>query len=62
MPFVKGKSGNPGGRPKLDESVVALARAASPKAMARMVELIDSEDEGIALKAAEKVIRAQYLS
>ena len=60
MPFVKGQSGNPGGRKPIPEEVKELARAATPKAMRRQVELIDSEDEAIALKATELVLNRAF--
>ena len=51
-PFRRGVSGNPSGRPKKIIDVVALARDSSTKAMGRLIELIDSDDERIALQAS----------
>jgi hypothetical protein len=36
MPFTKGQSGNPGGRPKALRDVVELARKATPAAIATL--------------------------
>lgn len=54
--FEKGKSGNPGGRPKKAHDVVELARENSGKAVKRLVELIDSVDDRVALAAAQAVL------
>lgn len=59
-PFPKGTSGNPGGRPKALAEVVALARKNSVAAMQRMVDLMDAEDERIALAAATQVLDRAY--
>jgi hypothetical protein len=57
--FQKGVSGNPGGRPK-GEDVRALARKNTKKAMERIVELIESDDERVALMAAKEVLDRAY--
>ena len=52
--FVKGSTGNPGGRPTSGVSFTDLLRAkveAKPKAVERLVDLMESEDENVALKA-----------
>lgn len=53
--FKKGQSGNPGGRPKLPEEVKKILEDASLKGVKRLVKLIDSDDERIALAAIETV-------
>ncbi len=60
MPFAPGQSGNPGGRPKLPNEVKELARAASEKAISRAIELMDSPDENVALKAISTVLDRGY--
>jgi hypothetical protein len=55
VPFQKGKSGNPGGRTKQFAQCQRLCREASPDAARRLIELMQSEDERVALMAADKV-------
>ena len=50
--WVKGQSGNPNGRPKLNRGVVDLARAATAQAVDKLVELLDDDDPKVALRAA----------
>jgi len=54
--FQKGQSGNPGGRPKAEREVIRLARAASPAAVKRLVELVKSDDPRAAIAAANAVL------
>jgi len=56
MAFVKGKSGNPSGRPKVPNEVRELARKNSVKAINRLVKLIDSEDEKVAIQASNSIL------
>lgn len=56
MPWAKGQSGNPGGRPKAEREVIELARDASPRAIGRLVELVEHEDARTAIAAANSVL------
>ena len=49
--FVKGQSGNPGGRTKIDPKVIEILKAALPEMAERLVKLTESDDENVALKA-----------
>lgn len=56
MAFEPGKSGNPGGRPKENNEVKRLARTHAVDALNRLVELMASEDERIAVSASNSVL------
>ena len=60
VPFPKGKSGNPGGRTKQFAQCQRLCREASPDAARRLIELMQSEDERVALMAADKVFERAW--
>lgn len=60
MPFVKGQSGNPGGRPREDAEVKALARAAGPEAIDKLLELMRGDDRRTALAAAQALLDRGY--
>lgn len=52
--FAKGKSGNPGGRPKAAEDITALARSKSKANLERIIRLAESaEDEAVQLRACQ---------
>ena len=59
-PFRKGQSGNPGGRPKVAPEVRELAKEHGPRAFARVIELMDSKDESLALAACKEVLNRAY--
>lgn len=54
--FAPGVSANPGGRVKIDPEVKEILRAATPKAARRLVEMIDSKSEKIALAACNSIL------
>jgi hypothetical protein len=57
--FVKGVSGNPGGKPKIAgelQEIRTLAREHSLAAFQRIIELMNSNDERVALQAAEHIL------
>src|ERR671910_3070900 len=57
MPRHKFQPGNKfGGRKPISEDVKELARAATPRAIQRQIELMESEDENVALKATNAVL------
>src|SRR6478672_13779709 len=60
VPFQKGKSGNPGGRTKQFAQCQRLCREDSPEAARRLIELMQSEDERVALMAADKVFERAW--
>ena len=60
MPFTKGKSGNPGGRPREVAEVRELAKEHGPAAIERLVELMTSENERTAVAACEAILNRGY--
>jgi hypothetical protein len=60
MTFVKGQSGNPGGRPKGIKELGELARANSKTAFERIVAMLDSPDERVVLAAAQEILNRGY--
>jgi hypothetical protein len=51
-----GQSGNPGGKGGAYAECLRLARDASPRAVHRLIELMDSEDERVAAVAANSIL------
>lgn len=64
MPFIKGKSGNPTGRPsqtKEELDLKAAARMKAPEALETIIRLMtESENDSVQLKAAEIVLDRGY--
>ena len=60
MPFEKGKSGNPGGRPKEVAEVRELAKKHGPAAIERLKTLMNSENERTAVAACEALLNRGY--
>jgi hypothetical protein len=60
IPYKKGQTGNPGGKTKQFAQCQRLCREASPDAARRLIELIQSEDERVALMAADKVFERAW--
>jgi hypothetical protein len=56
MPFEKGQSGNPGGRPKENAEVKALARSHGVAAVQKIVGLMNSADEKTVLAACQALL------
>ncbi|MBM4138185.1 MAG: hypothetical protein FJ244_01690 [Nitrospira sp.] len=51
-----GTSGNPGGRPRVAAEVKELAREHGPRAIERLRELLESQNEAVACRAAESLL------
>ena len=58
--FIAGRSGNPTGRPKIPDDVKEATRAACPKAVAVLVELLDDKKSLIRLEAAKTLLDRGY--
>lgn len=56
MPFVKGQSGNPGGRPKEDAEVKKLAKEQGVSAIEKLVALMDCGDSRTELASAQALL------
>src|SRR5829696_5239129 len=57
MPRHQFQPGNKfGGRKPIPEEVKELARAATPRAIQRQIELMESKDENVALKATNSIL------
>lgn len=54
--WLPGRSANPGGRPGVPEVIKATLRELSPRAVVRLGELLDSEDERVRLEAAKAIL------
>lgn len=55
-PWKPGQSGNPNGRPKKVRELASIAEEHSEKAMRKLAKLIDSDDDRVALAAAQALL------
>lgn len=60
--FVKGKSGNPSGRPKIPEEVKKMLREATPGAALLLIETVSNENADLRLRldAAKEILNRVY--
>jgi hypothetical protein len=58
--WKKGESGNPGGRPKVAGEVRELARQHGHAAIERLVRLMYSKNESVAVRACEALLDRGY--
>jgi hypothetical protein len=59
-PFVKGQSGNPGGRPKMPEELKEAMRGLADKAIRVLSEAMDDDDRRVRVMAANAVLDRAY--
>ena len=58
--FQKGRSGNPGGRPKLPADIREAFKAKAPQALEVLTRCLQSEDDRIAMMAAQAILDRGY--
>jgi hypothetical protein len=60
MPFKKGKSGNPGGRPKENDEVKRLAQQHGPEAIKRLADWMASDNAKASVAASQVLLDRGY--
>ena len=58
--FQKGESGNPGGRSKLPADIRSAFKAKAPQALEVLTRCLQSEDDRIAMLAAQAILDRGY--
>jgi hypothetical protein len=58
--FEKGKSGNPGGRPKIELEVIRAAQDVSVEAVNRLAHWMRCDDPKASIPAAEKLLNRAF--
>ena len=58
--FQRGRSGNPGGRPKLPADIREAFKAKGPKALEVLTRCLQSDDDRIAMMAAQAILDRGY--
>ena len=58
--FERGQSGNPGGRPKLPADIREAFKAKAPEALEVLERCLQSDDERIAMQAAQAILDRGY--
>jgi hypothetical protein len=56
MPFKKGQSGNPGGRPKVEKEIKLLAKQHTQEALERLLHWMRSDDPRASVQAAIAIL------
>ena len=60
MPFAKGQSGNPSGRPKAEGEIRALAQKHTKRAIARLAEWMESNNAKASVAACTVILDRGY--
>ena len=58
--FQRGQSGNPGGRPKLPADIREAFKAKAPEALEVLTRCLQSDDDRIAMMAAQAILDRGY--
>ena len=58
--FQKGQSGNPGGRPKVPADIREAFKARAPQALEVLTRCLQSDDDRIAMMAAQAILDRGY--
>ena len=58
--FQRGRSGNPGGRPKLPADIREAFKAKAPEALEVLTRCLQSDDERVAMMAAQAILDRGY--